>query len=37
MCTGCHAPEFDGSGAWTLNGAVPDLRYMPEEAHRDWY
>jgi quinohemoprotein ethanol dehydrogenase len=37
MCTGCHSPEFDGSGAWTLNGAIPDLRYMPEEAHRDWY
>jgi quinohemoprotein ethanol dehydrogenase len=36
-CTGCHGPEFDGSGAWTENGAVPDLRYMPEEAHRDWY
>jgi quinohemoprotein ethanol dehydrogenase len=35
-CTGCHGPGFDGSGAWTLNGAVPDLRYMPEEAHRDW-
>jgi len=37
LCTGCHAPGLDGSGAWTLNGAVPDLRYMPEEAHRDWY
>jgi hypothetical protein len=37
MCTGCHSPGFDGSGAWTLDGAVPDLRYMPEEAHRDWY
>ena len=20
-----------------LNGGVPDLRYMPPEAHRDWY
>ena len=20
-----------------LNGGVPDLRYMPAEAHRDWY
>jgi quinohemoprotein ethanol dehydrogenase len=37
MCTGCHAPRLDGSGAWTLSGAVPDLRYMPEQAHRDWY
>ena len=37
MCTGCHGRDLDGSGRWVLNGAVPDLRYMPEQAHRDWY
>ncbi len=30
-------PGTDGSGAWVLNGAVPDLRYAPPEVHRDWY
>jgi len=24
-------------GVGLLNGGVPDLRYMPPEAHRDWY
>lgn len=37
MCTGCHSPQFEGSGAFSLDGAIPDLRYMPPEAHRDWY
>jgi quinohemoprotein ethanol dehydrogenase len=37
VCDGCHSPGTDGSGGWVLNGAVPDLRYMPPEAHRDWY
>jgi quinohemoprotein ethanol dehydrogenase len=37
VCDGCHSPGTDGSGAWVLDGAVPDLRYMPEQAHRDWY
>lgn len=37
MCTSCHSPEFNGNGAWNVDGAIPDLRYMPEEAHRDWY
>jgi quinohemoprotein ethanol dehydrogenase len=37
VCDGCHSPGTDGSGAWTLDGAVPDLRYMPSDAHRDWY
>jgi quinohemoprotein ethanol dehydrogenase len=37
VCDGCHSPELDGSGAWVLDGAIPDLRYMPPEAHRDWY
>jgi quinohemoprotein ethanol dehydrogenase len=36
-CTDCHSPKFDGAGRWVLNGGVPDLRYMPPEAHRDWY
>jgi quinohemoprotein ethanol dehydrogenase len=34
MCWTCHGGwELDGSGAWILNGAVPDLRYMPPEVH----
>jgi quinohemoprotein ethanol dehydrogenase len=37
VCDGCHSPDTDGSGAWMLNGAVPDLRYAPPEVHRDWY
>ena len=37
LCGGCHSPRLDGSGGWTLNGAIPDLRYMPPDAHRDWY
>ena len=37
VCDGCHSPDTDGSRAWVLNGAIPDLRYMPPEAHRDWY
>ncbi|MGC1493486.1 MAG: PQQ-binding-like beta-propeller repeat protein [Candidatus Acidiferrum sp.] len=36
-CDGCHSPGLDGSGAWVLDGAVPDLRYAPPEVHRDWY
>jgi quinohemoprotein ethanol dehydrogenase len=36
-CDGCHSPGIDGSGAWVLNGAIPDLRYMPPEAHQQWY
>ena len=37
VCDGCHSPELDGSGAWVLNGAIPDLRYMPTDVHKDWY
>ena len=37
LCAGCHSPGLDGSGAWTVNGAIPDLRYMPAEVHKDWY
>jgi quinohemoprotein ethanol dehydrogenase len=36
-CAGCHSPGTDGSGAWVLNGAIPDLRYIPADVHRDWY
>jgi hypothetical protein len=36
-CTECHSPKFDGAGWWAVNGGIPDLRYMPAEAHRDWY
>lgn len=36
-CTDCHSPKFDGAGRWAVNGGIPDLRYMPLEAHRDWY
>jgi len=36
-CTDCHSPRFDGAGRWVLNGGIPDLRYMPAEAYRDWY
>lgn len=32
-CTNCHGAGLDGSGAWILNGAIPDLRYMPKDAH----
>jgi quinohemoprotein ethanol dehydrogenase len=37
VCDGCHSPGTDGSAAWLLNGAIPDLRYMPPEVHKDWY
>lgn len=34
VCWDCHAPGADGDGAWTLHGAIPDLRYMPASVHR---
>jgi len=37
LCSGCHSPGLDGSGAWTVDGAVPDLRYAPSDVHRDWH
>ena len=37
VCDGCHSPDVDGSGAWVLNDAVPDLRYAPPEVHQGWY
>jgi glucose dehydrogenase len=33
MCDDCHSPQADGSGAWILGGAIPDLRYMPAPVH----
>jgi quinohemoprotein ethanol dehydrogenase len=36
-CEGCHSPDTDGSRAWVLDGAVPDLRFMPPDVHKDWY
>jgi quinohemoprotein ethanol dehydrogenase len=36
VCDGCHSPGLDGSGAWVLNGAVPDLRYTPPDVHAQW-
>jgi quinohemoprotein ethanol dehydrogenase len=36
FCMKCHSPEADGSGAWALNGEVPDLRYMPPYGHRQF-
>ena len=36
-CDGCHSPGLDGSSAWVLNGAIPDLRYAPPDVHSQWY
>jgi quinohemoprotein ethanol dehydrogenase len=33
MCSDCHSPKADGTGAWILHGTIPDLRYMPREVH----
>jgi quinohemoprotein ethanol dehydrogenase len=32
-CTNCHGSNLDGTGAWILHGAIPDLRYMPKDVH----
>jgi quinohemoprotein ethanol dehydrogenase len=37
VCWDCHGPRADGDGAWTLEGAIPDLRYMPSSVHRQFY
>ncbi|HET9803428.1 MAG TPA: PQQ-binding-like beta-propeller repeat protein [Candidatus Acidoferrum sp.] len=37
VCDGCHSPGLDGTGAWTENGVIPDLRYMPAEAYKNFY
>ena len=36
MCDDCHSPRADGSGAWVLDGAIPDLRYMPAQVHDEF-
>ena len=36
FCSDCHSPGADGSGAWTVDGGIPDLRYMPPAVHRQW-
>jgi quinohemoprotein ethanol dehydrogenase len=36
ICFDCHGPGADGSGAYTEDGAIPDLRYLPAESHRLW-
>jgi quinohemoprotein ethanol dehydrogenase len=36
FCFDCHSPNADGSGAWTVDGAIPDLRYMPSAVHGQW-
>lgn len=36
-CMNCHGQGGDGSGAWTLDGAVPDLRYMSQDAHEKFF
>jgi mono/diheme cytochrome c family protein len=33
MCEDCHSPNADGTGAWVVNGTIPDLRYMPADVH----
>jgi mono/diheme cytochrome c family protein len=37
FCSDCHSPEADGTGAWALDGAIPDLRYMPLAVHQQWH
>jgi quinohemoprotein ethanol dehydrogenase len=36
-CENCHSPQADGAGAWVLNGAIPDLRYMPADVHDQFF
>lgn len=37
VCWDCHGPAADGDGAWTLDGAIPDLRYMPKNIHDQFF
>lgn len=37
VCWDCHGPEADGDGAWTVHGAIPDLRYMPAGVRRQFF
>ncbi len=36
ICFDCHGPGADGSGAFTEDGAIPDLRYLPAVSHKLW-
>jgi quinohemoprotein ethanol dehydrogenase len=36
ICFDCHGPAADGAGAFTEDGAIPDLRYLPAASHRLW-
>ncbi|MBV9746484.1 MAG: PQQ-binding-like beta-propeller repeat protein [Acidobacteriia bacterium] len=36
ICFDCHGPSADGSGAFTEDGAIPDLRYLPAASHQLW-
>jgi quinohemoprotein ethanol dehydrogenase len=36
ICFDCHGPAADGSGAFTEDGAIPDLRYLPAVSHKLW-
>jgi quinohemoprotein ethanol dehydrogenase len=36
ICFDCHGPAADGSGAFTEDGGIPDLRYLPVASHRLW-
>lgn len=37
VCWDCHGPDADGDGAWTLHGAIPDLRYMPPDVRARFF
>lgn len=36
-CDDCHGPDADGDGAWTVHGAIPDLRFMPASVRRQFF
>jgi len=37
FCEACHGISVVGRGERVLDGAVPDLRYMPPEVHQQWH
>lgn len=37
VCWDCHGPDADGDGAWTVHGAIPDLRYMPASVRQQFF
>ena len=36
-CETCHGARGIGVGERRLDGAIPDLRYMPPEVHAEWH